>query len=397
MSKNKIVLSNDGLKNFFKLPEKRKLLYDQITSGSTGVDVTFTLDTKISDSFDYTYDGNSQSIREYVNRMLEVSKRNKIIDTDKVMFLKNSKFPRISFNRYSDKAKRVQVAHKATKFVIGDELSFWESGNKKHYLLEGDSLKEPLLLDIDYYDMSEFIDNHTVKAESKYYEYVSNNRSRYYFNRKLDNVIKKDILKDLRTQLSDSSITVKQVNYNQLQLDNIPIKETFDFLMTSPDISKITSDSNVNKYVSKFKGELDEGNYEYLLMALEAERGDPEVAMQLLSQLTMDPDNALLHALFINLDYKAINRIINHKVFKSIDVQNFVTQSNLNIYLHDTYGNSRLQQVGNVLNTVLTTSEKRILFYEKVKDKVEDAVRELTGLTEDSLIKISIDYEETSN
>ena len=75
-----------------------------------------------------TYEFLKDEDRRLKREFLKEIKNNRIEDEDKVYFFKSSTFPKLSFNRYSDKASKVNSLKTADKIVIGENIKI-----ERHY------------------------------------------------------------------------------------------------------------------------------------------------------------------------------------------------------------------------------------------------------------------------
>ena len=251
MSNNtqKIQLSNTGLADLFVLPVQRVINIKVAECPTTSSPLSFSLQkkTSVSDRENTFLSSTSsdQAVRDYIRRLLEIESRNTILDTDKVMFTKNSKFPRISFNRYSTKAKRVQVVSKATKFVIGDEYDTWAYNAPTGYVVTGDSIKKPFEIRLDFPNLITLSKQY---AYNRYDKLIQENR--WANHQELSGTIRDDLLKIIIRDTGDASVKLTEASFKIMRFNTIPEEETFKFLLTSPDISKIVTDTAVNAYLA---------------------------------------------------------------------------------------------------------------------------------------------------
>jgi len=208
MEVNNTILSNTGLSDMFKLPNSVDLTFEVKECSLTGTNLYFDVDKTIKENTEeYTMiseDNRDSRFRDYINKLKSVADRNVIQDTDKVFFNKSSLFPRISFNRYSTKAKRVQSITAATKVVIGDINKMHARSSNSILIIDGDSFKEKLILNINTTNLRSNIENTDHRTRGKYSDFMGRNRWGNYMTNELTDAL----LIVLKDRYNDPTLTV---------------------------------------------------------------------------------------------------------------------------------------------------------------------------------------------
>ncbi len=331
---------------------------------------------------DYNNNTSLEALNNWRRSVKEALTTNTIGDKDKVFFTKSSLFPRSSFNRYSDKARLVQVTKAATKFVVTrrciDQLYsrdveafrgayIDENGVDQHDLILGsaDACARRLM--------------NTRNLTPAQQKVINGNSSRYNLSstgRKAAITYMKEIAEATNSRKYN---TFRQVKYKYLVVDKLTDQQSMETLLNTPwTIDQLVSDDAVNAYIDNFKDELDESTYDYLVATLGANKAEPEVPMQLLTNMSIPVGNPRLDALFLNLSRSAIFNIMEHRVMKTVDVKNFVKQHGL-MQILEPHQADNLQGKLNTLSRRLrayTTEADRRLFFDLVEDKLTQMINE---------------------
>ena len=343
-------------------------------------------------------------ISEWANDMIARIKANFINDKDKVYFGKASLFPRASFNRYSDKARLVQVTKTATKYVIphrtiramhtrniGGITGEWtDDAGVQH--------KDAILVNIEsmvHQIRNCYRSDITDKVMLACFDEASKNR--YNYTKKALGLGVEFLKQELEKELGITYTTFEAAGYTTLTTDKKSDLQTLELLATGEvELDQIVSDEAVNVYIDGFKDNLDDNTYDYLLQTLGSHTSDPEVPMQLLTNMSIDAGNPRLDGLFLNLSTKAINNILGHRVMNTVDVKNFANQHKL-YQLLDTNQAYNLQAKLSVIGRrckLYSSNDNRRKLFDLVEDELDRMFNEMVNIPDG---KIKISYEALTN
>jgi len=388
--KQQIQLSNTGLSDIIK---KVKKLNIDFAVGVDDLEFSITSILTNDEGPIFLTRATKDEFNNYISRLEKVIARNKILDTDKVFFTKNSEFPRTSFNRYSDKARRVEKIERADKIVVNKINTYvygYGSGIDAILTKDGKESYLHLSLNVDEYSLRRMMrETNNSAILKKYSEFISANYSNY------DRItLTKDFTTAIAKFLDKAGYSFDEIKFSKgleyVFANHMSVKDLDALkILTSGEIpiSKFCNDSAANAYINRFKSELDENTYKYILDSLKSPSTDPEVPMQLLAQSSI-PDKTLLYAIFLNIDSSRRSAIKYHKVFNTVDVKNLVKDMNLDRFFRNNY-----QPRMDLINFELRRAkghERKKLFY-LVKDTVMTLVAEQLGLTTD---EFNIEYED---
>ena len=221
--KKKVSLSNDGLSNFI-IKDPIYTLKPVVIDGK----VVLEKEAKLSANPPMLIKpGSIGEMQSYLRYLLTVASKRKIVATDKVFFAKNSNYPRTSFNRYSEKARRVESLKVADKIVLADSLQIY--ANQRGFLHF--SIGTPEIFIIKAYD-KELIDSIlatnlvtntfgiTITQELQ----VLKNSSYGYTGSTLVNILGKMLA--IQDNVPNSKIEI----YSLLEIYNIPDSDTLALL-----------------------------------------------------------------------------------------------------------------------------------------------------------------------
>lgn len=353
MEEKKLVsLSNDGLLNMQEKYERRSLT------------PFFSKETRTVKFKFKKLDGDKELIikdpaeyNKYSTRLGEIiNNNNSIKDGDKVFFSKNSDFPRTTFNRYSNKAKRIQSIEKADKIVInpnclGQSRSMWHSYRTDKYIF----ILNPNELIKSIEDVTT---ENVSMGTCKYNKFIRGCTKNWgSFNWQDVDRIEKMILEDLKNdfELHDD---LRHVNHY-----NIRDTESYKDLISGIPISKFVSDDAPNTYIDQFKDALDGSSYELIKSSLLGEPTQITLGLKLIENMNLTNSKAYLYCLFFEAG-KNINNIKRNKVYKSIGITNMMK----NYGLTDILDISGTNHPGQKLNLI------EDLFIQKLSNKREKEI-----------------------
>lgn len=324
-----------------------------------------------------------------------------ITDTDKVFFTKAALFPRASFNRYSDKARLVQTTKAATKYAFNN--NFFEEirtrddevilgthtdaiGNKKDFYIG---------VDMDQYTQTLRDHSSSIREELAYITAFNKLNNFQRHNNRLKEALTA-LSARLKTLVPGGNWTCSRVAVKVLAAGTVKHLASMKTLTSGEvEFADMVIDLTVNSYIDNFKDSLDESTYEYLLQTLGAHTSDPEVPMQLLTNMKMEEGNPRLDALFISLSREAIANITNNRVMKTVDVRNFWETHNIN-ELANPYNHGNFHQKLRLIGSraaAYTTNSSRELLFNLLKDDLEEGINKELGFGNNSLTKIKLNYE----
>lgn len=368
--KEQVTLSNAGFKDLMIDADIRKM-----TSTVISDEIHFSLEAEENNNSyfhllnnqktntHYMVEGRREA-SDYLTYLIKIAQRNKINHTDTVFFTKNSKFPRTSFNRYSTKAKLVQKVDKATKFVINANTSIRQR-SKEYIKVTNDDTGQVFYFYIEAYSLRNALQNLDYNTRNK--KYASCNNANTGYNSMV--TITKDIKQSFTNCIKDIILTENfsldpSKIYSLISSENVKDKETLEFLLKGDiPISGIITDKAANEYIDQFKGELDDGMLKYLKETLDISTSDPEVPMQLLCNLKIKKFDPKLHALLLSLNANSFYNILGHRVYKTVDVVNFIETHKIRGYFESPLSlYTKLSKIGELLGGIENKKEKAELF-----------------------------------
>lgn len=324
-----------------------------------------------------------------------------INDTDKVFFTKSALFPRASFNRYSTKARLVQTTKAATKFVFPNKFTSEISQSEiKHFTVihtvDGKENEYVMGANLnDYFNLLGSLHRGKQTTEEKKALVSYNSLSNYQkYNMSLT-----DVTAALKSRLEleyGGLFEIAPKKFLVIKSRTLKGLQSFEFLKSGElELTDIVSDNVVNDYIDGFKDALDESTYDYLISTLSAHTSDPEVPMQLLTNMKIGPGNPRLDALFINLDQRAINNILSNRVMKTVDVKNFWETHSLQTIV-DPYSHNNLQSKLSLIGKraqLYETNESRSLLFTLIREKIEKSINDELGFEEGGRSYLKLKYE----
>lgn len=370
-TQNPVSLSDKGLAAFFTSYPKGKLEFRNQADGTAKL---YLVPEK--EQIHSLVGGKEKEFNNYWAALMQRAKQNSIVDGDKVFFTKNSKFPRTTFNRYSQKARRVEVTKTATKFVINASSQPWTRGTS-FYLVSGHAVE------MNHYDstIKNFFKNMsqaTARRSGKHYDKLWNELQGWYvnwstFNELMLKIVKKDI--DSTQSLDQNSIRIFSV-----QTSTKPDKATFEFLVDGPDLDSLVTDEVANNYLDSLKPKLDEANFKVLHSALST--GDSNITMGFKLLENMDVSNGMpyLYALF--LDSFRLNgyNIRRNNSYNSVGVKNLRNTFKLDSLVYDEYSHAdRIGKMQQVHDNRLQTIDDRTLFRHLIREPLEKTLEQTIG------------------
>lgn len=379
----KVNLSNDGFASFFKeMPVANVepyyssinncIKFKLVSSGHTGQKVI----------------KNVQEFYSYFTRLEEIVSRRRIDDKDKVFFTSGSKFPRTTFNRYSEKARRVQNIDKSTKTVIEiKELS--RRTLARTFLGTTDDYA------ISYFSSSTLMDacedmlekhENLNQSSCPIVSFIATARKQWggwlwQDSEKFHKMIIK-YLKDNFSSFSEDGFTFNAVTVKEM--------ETIDLLKEGRPISTFVDDRSVNKYIDSFKDTIDDDSYKMLLSSFNGSETNQTLGLKLLENMDISNSLPYVYALFLNAGFqRCIDSNITHikynPIYKSIFIKNmldnFGFMSDYNV--SQSYGNyiSKTRRIESVYNGPLKDDKKGRQIYLRLVKKliISDIEAEVGG------------------
>lgn len=386
--KEKIVLSNDGLSSFFERKE-----HSTIRFGLENGKFKITLEPNPYKNNGNTYSLKSEytqkDVRLYLDKLGKTAEKNKILDTDKVFFTKNSVFPRTNFNRYSNKAKRIQSIDKADKIVYNTKFNYY-IGNISGFVNEKDQFLENMnpylfrnFLGNNGTSFINNISNADIKTELLDLNKYSTNYWGYQddFNKAMISILKKR-----------NHTEFKEYKCLELHTRTLIDQSVFEFLFKGVEISKIITDNCVNRYIDSFKTPLNKDNLEILSNALG--EGDKNITMglKLLENMNIKSNLVYFYSVFIICSKNSRN-IINNSVWNSIGIKNLRENYGIEQILNNGYYSPQhtLSSLENVYTNILTKEEDKKEFKDICKDTILEALKKILSNSVFNVLKIKVE------
>jgi len=383
-----IQLTNDGFKDFFE--DRRIMRVSYITTDGITLGIEETKKGNLygetrSNNFvsGYLKDGvHTGEMQNYVLQLSKVARRNKINDKDKVYFTKASLFPRTSFNRYSDKARLVQKIPAATKFVLPDHINFSHRSDRVFKFSTADD-KDSVLVDINKHSFAEIIRNYDYATLYQKYRVGMDANPNYYSPLDMTADIATPIQIFLKTIEPDLDfVKIKAVNVFRMEGYSKKETDSLEVLKLGKDISSLISDKAANDYIETFKADFDDSTMSYMVEMLNSAGADPEVAMQLICNTKLREFEPKLHALLVQLDRDAYNRIVGNRVMNTVDVKNLISTHNLNTYFNNYYDPDTLSiaRIAAILKDESITPALKKEFAGLINNRLSKAFESTSGI-----------------
>ena len=326
----------------------------------------------------------------YSRKLNQVIKGNKIGHEDKVFFAANSSIPRTSFNRYSNKARRVEKEDKATKIVIGSVPTIVTMYNTSEaYLLNGTKLIK--------YDPRSIVDKLGKLAEEllekgeasnkdlpeliKYFYQISS-FSYYRTTYTQTNHIVKEAKKIIEGQFKDN---ISLINYKFVdgEFASKDIK-TMDVLANGHKITSLVTDDAVVEYLDGYKDGLDENTYNMLLSMFTNNIDQLSIGIKLLENMNITESKPYMYALFFNAMSANRYNIVSHKAYKGIGFANIINTFELKSLSNilSGYGSSVSEGMIRFASSVITklkTNEDKELFKRLIHNTIKKYFIQVIG------------------
>jgi len=382
--KKKVSLSNDGLSAYveeFKTYTFKAVIKPVVLPTGVTVDKFVCEPLELQGSEYVLKDGIEMTdVTDYLNTFYKVINRKRIVDSDKFLFLRSSVFPRTSFNRYSQKAKRVQIHKTATKYVIGSNkpnlIHMHHHWNTRFYA------EMAVTADYNYGEVKNSSYGHDIKTIHQ----LESIEGQPFYNvalAKLKKAVDKynsntnECVLDFYEGVNQvKSLTNKKHGYTTC---NEKEREVLEMMLkgTYP-ISKIVTDTGVNEYIDGFKTVLDKGTYEMLLTALGNGDSNLVMGLKLLENMSLRNSKPYLHALMLESFNANGGTISYNSVYKGIGMQNL--RDNFKIDSHSApsqrghmlRAETGIRKIQRVHDDLLETEEDRAIFRDLMSERVKE-------------------------
>lgn len=386
--KKKVSLSNDGLSNFIiKDPvfTLKPVVIDGKVVLKKEAEVTTNPPMLIKD-------GNFDEVRNYLKYLLTVASKRKIVDTDKVFFTKNSNYPRTSFNRYSEKARRVESLKIADKIVLADSLQICST--QRGYLHF--SIGTPEIFKIRPHD-KDIVDSilntnlvtNTFGATITQELQALRNSTWGYNGPSLTTILGKMLA--IQDNISNSKIE----RYEILGGYNIPDTDTFTLLCEGHPISKFITDASVNSYIDSLKTDITKDNYSILVNSLTS-KNNITMGLKLLENMNISKNLGYFYALMVVAITKNQSELRNNSSFTGIGMKNIIKTYNIDELLDMTnrynYGRfaGGLDVINHAYNELLSTEQDKVIFLTETETLTRECLEDALGKWTKDYISLKI-------
>jgi len=365
-----VTLSNDGMADYLRVVEEARPHFT-IKNGEIKVEMVGKgfkiLAGKTKDGITHEH---------YKKELFKKIKTNKIEDTDKVFFTKNSKYPRTSFNRYSTKARRIEAIDKAHKIVLNyPDLnsgyyygSFYVIGDYAIKVIDGKTSQFFTGLDKKY-------------SSNKLVKKLINMFTSSYYNRS-------DALGTLNTYICELQGITYDTTVRTIGAANQNDLASMICLLEGRDIDKFVTDAAVNNYIDNFKMVLDDSNYTMVHTALTQGDKNITMGMKLLENMNINGSRPFLYALMAEAQGKNGTNLARNKVYNNVGMKNIRKNYNLDFglnYYSDAQTNLRL--VNRLYKEEMKTDTDKVTFLRLTKDFVEHNLKKHLGDSVYNMIK----------
>lgn len=386
--KKKVSLSNDGLSNFI-IKDPIYTLKPVVIDGKVMLEKEAKLSANPPMLIKPSSFGEMQS---YLRYLLTVASKRKIVDTDKVFFAKNSNYPRTSFNRYSEKARRVESLKVADKIVLADSLQIY--ANQRGFLHF--SIGTPEIFIIKAYD-KELIDSilatnlvtNTFGIDITQELQVLKNTSYGYTGPALVNILGKMLA--IQDNVPNSKIEI----YNLLEIYNIPDSDTLALLCEGHPISKFITDTSVNSYIDSLKTDITKDNYNILVNSLTS-KNNITMGLKLLENMNISKNLGYFYAVMVVAITKNQSELKNNSSFTGIGMKNIIKTYNIDKLLDITnrynYGQfaGKLEIINHTYNKLLSTEQDKTIFLTETEILTKECLEQTLGIWVNDYISLKI-------
>jgi len=371
-----VKLSNEGFAGFFEDVQRYG-----VKAYRSKIDRTIKFKLTVESSISII--NNPKEFGDYIAKLNKMIKSNKINQKDKVFFSSNSVYPRTSFNRYSDSARRIENVAKADKIVVGNVIPtpyvYSHVGIKNN----GKILAAQAVYDL-VNDVKEIVDAADALAVpcniSKAFENESHNYYGYSY----------DVAKKLKTLLLEEFMkqlpTAEFIAFGVEEFTQVKHSGTLQVLKQGYPLTSFITDLEVSRYIDSFKDVIDATSYPMLLSALSGDNKQVTLAMKLIENMNTIDSKPYLYALFVNAVQTNRNTIINNKTYKSVGFNNVLETFNIKrlLAMHDPYSSvstnqNKLSYISNVYSREMKSNEDKKVFLDAVEDAIEVELRGLVG------------------
>ena len=373
---NSAKLSNEGFAEFYE--DKEVYSVDAYRSKVDG-----TIKFKLVVENKQTIINDPQGLNNYIGKFNKVIATNKIVAKDKVFFSSNSVYPRTSFNRYSDSARRIEKMEKADKIVVGNKISLpyihtymgIKINNRlliKEAIRKLTSKVDELVKDAEEGSVPCNLSRGFEKESVGYYGFS------YDANRRLDRLLVEEFKKQFPA--------AEDTEFGVIEYKHAKLSGTLDAMKQGYPITAFVTDVEVSRYIDSFKDIIDETSYPMLLSAFSGDNKQVTLAMKLIENMDNMNSKPYLYALFINALQKNRNTIINNKTYKSVGFNNVLETFGIKelLQMHDPYSSNNTSQrklayISMVYKKKLSSNEDKEVFLDAVEDTIEVELRGLVG------------------
>ena len=389
-----IPLTNSGVSDFFSI---RRGVRMKLNQGQLGI-VKLEIEDLGEKVLCLKEEVTGEDLTVYMGRLEKPMSNTTIKNDDKVFFLKNSKFPRTVFNRYSKGAKRVQDVDKATKIVFNvNEIHWWTSHNNVDSKLIGDDI---YLNNINMYSMGQELDRIDLSTannpddELKLLKKWKKLFDGSYYNNHHDDC--KKIFDELCKLMFVEEF---KPSNGRLVFNNKIDQETLVFIAENkPWISKLVNDKQVNKYINQFKSPLTLENYDVMKQALCSGRNNITMGLKLLENMDIKSNPVLFYALVTHMDANNATDIRNNQLWNSIGMKNLRTNYDLeeliSRYSPSSYG--VLQSLEQIMKERLLKKEDKKQFLSLTSELILKNVSGIIGDKVMGFLNIDVGLDESN-
>jgi hypothetical protein len=373
-----ITLSDTGLS---ALITKKEIATIDMTLNGDKIEVAL----KPTGRFVLVKEDNSNDARDYVNKLIEFADKNKIIDTDKVFFVKNSDFPRTTWNRYSTEAKRGEKPLIATKHVINPKFNF---GYSYHKYREFNGYAVMANITTGQRELIAELSSRVAKANGLRDIQVTLSSGGWYSRNEAESKIIDFMKKSLGVTDSDRNLAIA-IGYNQKDSD------TLDFLVAGHDYTKLTTDTCANEYINKFKTTLDEPTYKMLLTTMSKGENNVTMGIKLLENMNLTNCEPYFYGLLANA-FSENSRVIRaNTAYRGIGFKNLRTTYNLDPIVAIDYSyRESLSMLESIYNNRMTTEAHKKVFRGLVEENIHKQLKNMLGNEVYNFIKFNKDEDD---